>query len=71
MRTLKSKVSGPDKRITDLSDALVKRQKAFLKQAIISTQNTASQILADLEKVSTQILDELKNLSTQISVVGK
>ena len=57
MRTLKSKGGGPDKRIKDLSDALVERQKAFLNQAIISTQNTASQILDKLEKLSTQISD--------------
>ena len=53
-RTLTSIGGGLDKRIKDLSDALVERRRTFLDQAIISTQNTASQILDELEKVSTQ-----------------
>ena len=56
-RALKSIGGGPDKRIKDLSDALVERKRAFLNQAIISTQNTVSQILENLEKLSTQISD--------------
>ncbi len=50
-RTLKNIGGVLDKKIKDLSDALVERRRAFLDQTIISTQNTASQIL---EKISTQ-----------------
>ena len=56
-RTLKNIVGGVDKKIKDLSDALVERRRAFLDQAIIYTQNTASQILDELEKLSTQVSD--------------
>jgi hypothetical protein len=56
-RTLKNIGGGLDKKIKDLSNALVERRRAFLDQAIISTQNTASQILDELEKISTQISD--------------
>ena len=56
-RTLKSIGGGPDKKIKDLSDALVERRRAFLGQATITTQNIASQILDELEKISTKLLD--------------
>jgi hypothetical protein len=56
-RTLKNIGGGLDKKIKDLSDALVERRRAFLDQAIIFTQNTASQILDELEKISTQVSD--------------
>ena len=57
-RTLKNVIGGGlDKKIKDLSDALVERRRAFLDQAIISTQNTASQILDELGKISTQVTD--------------
>ena len=56
-RTLKSIGGGPDKKIKDLSDALVERRRAFLGQATIATQNIASQILDELETISTKLLD--------------
>jgi hypothetical protein len=59
-RTLKNIGGGLDTKIKDLSDALVKHRGAFLDHAIISTQNTAS-----------QILDELKTISTQVSDAGR
>src|SRR6266699_1299103 len=56
-RTLKNIGGVLDKKIKELSDALVERRRAFLDQAIISTQNSASQILDELEGISTQVLD--------------
>ena len=56
-RTLKNIGSGLDKKIKDLSDALVERRRAFLDQAIIFTQNTTSQILEELKTISTQVSD--------------
>ena len=54
-RTLKNIVGGPEEKIKELSDVLVKRRKAFLDQATISTEITAFQILDDVAKISTQI----------------
>jgi len=65
-RTLKNTDGKPDKKIKDLSDVLVKRRKAFLDQATISTEITAFQILDDVAKVSTQ----LQYLSSQVSDAG-
>ena len=56
-RTLKNIGGGPEGRIKKLSDALVKRQKAFLDQATISTEITAFQILDDMAKIFTQVSD--------------
>jgi hypothetical protein len=56
-RILKGIGGGLDNKISDLSDALVECRRAFLDQTIISTQNTASQILDELEKISTQVSD--------------
>ena len=56
-QTLKNIGGRPDKKIKDLSDALVERRRAFLGQATISTQITASQILEDVAKISTQVSD--------------
>ena len=56
-RALKNIGSGVDKKFKDLSDALVERRRAFLDQAIIYTQNAASEILDELEKISTQVTD--------------
>ena len=56
-RTLKNAGSGQEKKINELSDVLIKRRKAFLDQAIISTETTAFQILDDVSKISTQISD--------------
>jgi uncharacterized protein YyaL (SSP411 family) len=58
---------GPDEKIKELSDILVKRRKAFLDQATISTETTAFQILDDLAKISTR----LQYLSSQVSDAGK
>ena len=44
-RTLKNISGGPEEKINELSDVLVKRRKAFLDQATISTEITAFQIL--------------------------
>ena len=57
-RTLKNVGGGGlDKKIKELSDALIERRRAFLDQAIISTQNTESQILDELKKKSTKLSD--------------
>ena len=56
-RALKDIGGGVDKKLKDLSDALVERRRAFLDQAITYTQNTASEILDELEKISTQVSD--------------
>ena len=56
-RTLKNIGGGPEEKITQLSDVLVKRRKAFLDQAIIFTEITAFQILDDVVKLSIQISD--------------
>jgi hypothetical protein len=66
-RTLKNMDGGPEGKIKELSDALVKRQKVFLDQATISTEITAFQILDDVAKISTQ----LQYLSNQVSDAGK
>ena len=66
-RTLKNIEGGPDDKIKELSDVLVKRRKAFLDQATISTEITAFQILDDVANVSTQ----LQFLSSQLSNVGR
>jgi hypothetical protein len=63
---LKNIDGGPEKKIAELSDVLIKRRKAFLDQAAISTEITAFQILDDVAKVSTQ----LEHLSSQVSDVG-
>jgi hypothetical protein len=56
-RTLKNTSGGPGAKIKELSDALVKRQKAFLDQGTTSTEITAFQILDDVAKISIQISD--------------
>jgi hypothetical protein len=56
-RTLKNIGGGPEEKIKELSDVLVKLRMAFLDQATISTEITAFQILDELEKLSTQISD--------------
>ena len=66
-RTLKNINGGPEKKIKELSDVLIKRRKAFLDQATISTEITAFQILDDVARMSTQI----QYLSSQISDAGR
>ena len=50
-------VGGPEEKIKELSNVLVNRRKAFLDQAVISTEITAFQILDKVEKISTQVSD--------------
>ena len=66
-RTLKNIGGGPEEKIKELSDVLVRRRKAFLDQATISTEITAFQILDDVAKISIQ----LRYLSSQVSDAGK
>ena len=56
-RTLKNVGGGPEEKTKDLSELLVKRRKAFLDQATISTEIAAFQILDDVAKISTQVSD--------------
>ncbi len=72
-RTLKHMGGGVAKDIEDLSAALVEHRRAFLDQAIITTEITAFQILdgvgilsAKVDGISTQ----LKWVSSQVSDVG-
>jgi hypothetical protein len=66
-RTLKYTVDGPEDKIKELSDVLVKRRAAFLDRAVISTQITVFQILDDVANISTQLQD----LSSQVSNAGR
>src|SRR5580658_5260749 len=66
-RTLKNIGGGPEEKIKELSEGLVKRRNAFLGQATISTEITAFQILDDVANISTQI----QYLSSQVSDVGR
>ena len=66
-RTFKNIGGGPDEKIKELSDVLVKRRNSFLGQATISTEITAFQILDDVAKISTQ----LQYLSSHVSDVGR
>jgi hypothetical protein len=65
-RTLKHIGDGPDDKINELSDVLVKGRTAFLDRANVSTQITAFQILDDVANIST----ELQDLSSRVSEVG-
>jgi hypothetical protein len=66
-RTFKNLGGRPEEKIKELSDVLVKRRKAFLDQATISTEISAFQILDDIAKISSQ----LQYLSSQASDAGK
>jgi hypothetical protein len=66
-RTLKNIGAGREEKIKELSDILVRRRKAFLDQAILSTEITAFQILDDAVKISAQLQD----LTSQISDTGR
>jgi hypothetical protein len=73
-RTLKNIDGGPGKKIKELSDVLMKRRKAFLDQATISTEITAFQILDDVANMSTQLQvlsTQLQGLSSQLSHAGR
>jgi hypothetical protein len=66
-RTLKYTVDGPEGKIRELSDVLVKRRTAFLDRAIISMEISVFQILDDVANISTQLQD----LSSQVSNAGR
>ena len=66
-RTVKNIDGGREEKIKELSDVLVKRRRAFLDQATISTEITAFQILDDVANISTQ----LQHLSSQVSAAGR
>jgi hypothetical protein len=61
-RSLKYIGDGPDGKIKELSDVLVKGRMAFLDRAIISAQITAFQILDIVANIPTQLQD----ISTQL-----
>jgi hypothetical protein len=65
-RTLKNIGDGPEDKIKELSDVLVKRRTAFLDRAVISTEITVFRVLDDVANISTQ----LKDLSSQVSKAG-
>jgi hypothetical protein len=69
-RTLKNIAGGPEKKINELSDVLVKRRKAFFDQATISTEITAFQILDGVANISTH-LQYLSSLSSQVLDAGR
>ena len=56
-RTLKNIDGGPEEKIKELSDVLIKRRKAFLDQSIICTEITAFQILDGVAKILIQVSD--------------
>jgi hypothetical protein len=66
-RTFKNRGGGPERKIKELSDVLVKRRKAFLDQATTSTEITAFQILDDVANRSTQ----RQYPSSQVSGAGR
>jgi hypothetical protein len=66
-RTLKYIGDGPDDKIKELSDVLVKGRMAFLDRATIFTQITAFQILDNVAIISTQLQD----LSNQVADAGR
>jgi hypothetical protein len=65
--TSKNIGSGPEEKIKDLSNVLVKRRKAFLGQATTSTEITVFQILDDMANRSTK----LQSLSSHFSDAGR
>jgi hypothetical protein len=56
-RTLKHIGDGPDDKIKELSDVLIKGRTAFLERANISTQITAFQILDHVADLSKRVAD--------------
>jgi hypothetical protein len=58
-RTIKNMGDGPDGKVKELSDVLVKGRMAFLDRATISTQITVFQILSGVTNISTQLQDLL------------
>jgi hypothetical protein len=66
-RTLRNIGGGPEEKIKELSNVLVKLRKAFLDHATISTEIAAFRILDDMANISTQ----LQFLSSQVSDAGR
>ncbi len=66
-RTLKYMGDGPEGKIKELSDVLVKRRIAFLDQAIITVEITVFRILDNVANISTQLQD----LSNQVADASK
>jgi hypothetical protein len=61
-RTLKNIGDGPEDKIKELSEVLVKGRMAFLDEAIIPRQITAFQILDDVANMSTQPQDRFSEV---------
>jgi hypothetical protein len=66
-RALKYIGDGPEDKIKELSDILVKRRIAFLDQAIITVEITVFRILDNVANISTQLQD----LSNQVADASK
>jgi len=72
-RTFDNLGSQVDKQIGDLRTALIELRKAFLDQAIITTEITALQILDDVGIISANVdgvASQLKWVSSQVSDAG-
>ncbi len=72
-RVLKNIGSGVQEKIQDLSTALVEHRRAFLGQAVITTEITAFQILNDVGNISATvdgISTQLEWVSSQVSDAG-
>jgi len=72
-RVLKNMGSGVQEKIQDLSTALVEHRRAFLGQAVITTEITAFQILNDVGNISATvdgISTQLEWVSSQVSDAG-
>jgi len=72
-RTLKNIGGGAEKKIEDLSTALVEHRRAFFDQATISTEITAFQILDDMGIISAKvdwISTQVRWVSSQVPDAG-
>ena len=73
MRMLKNLGSGVEEKIQELSTALVEHRRAFLDEAIVTTEITAFQILNDVGNISAKvdgISTKLEWVSSQLSDAG-
>ncbi len=66
MRMVKNIGSGAEEKIQELSTALVEHRRAFLDQAIVTTEITAFQILNDVGNISAKV----EWVSSQVSDAG-
>src|SRR6266702_3167278 len=72
-RTLKNTGGGAERKIEDLSTALVDHRRAFFDQATITTEITAFQILDDVGIISAKvdfISTQLQWVSSQVPDMG-